>query len=194
MQNIMIFVEGEGDSRAAPLLIRRILFEWYNVYTWNARAIKIRNANYLLRRFSDIIRYSNSRIDTHAILVLLDSDDTCPIESACRILSCVRNGTIFVDKPLAIVFSVREFEAWFLASAKHIWGVNVPNPENPRDAKGAVRKLLGGEYSPTIHQENLVSRMNLKEAYENSRSFRRLVSAINELTAHVLLSPSIPCD
>lgn len=194
MQNIMIFVEGEGDSKAAPVLVRRILHEWYGIFTWNTKAFKVKNISYMLRKFPDIIRYTNSRIDTHAILVLLDSDDTCPIESVCRILSGVHNGTIFVDKPLAIVFAVREFEAWFLASAKHIWRENIPNPESPRDAKGAVRRLLGGEYSPTIHQARLVSQMSLEEAHENSRSFRRLVSAINKLTANVRLSPYITCD
>jgi len=91
-----------------------------------------------------------------------------------------------------IVFAHREYEAWFLASLNSIAKQYdlLPtdlkyegNIEDRRDVKGWLTKQMppGRAYKETIHQKIFTSLMNLDQACQNSRSFRRLYHAIQEL-------------
>lgn len=55
--------------------------------------------------------------------------------------------------------------------------------EGKRDAKGWLKQQMpdGKGYNPTTHQKQFTSLIDLELAYENSRSFRRLYHAIEQL-------------
>jgi hypothetical protein len=58
--------------------------------------------------------------------------------------------------------------------------------ESIRDAKGRVSRLIGeeGPYKETVHQAKLTARIDLAAAEERSRSFRRLLGAVEFLIEH----------
>ncbi|MDW7991186.1 MAG: DUF4276 family protein [Anaerolineae bacterium] len=114
-----------------------------------------------------------------AVLVLLDLDDGCAAQIAPQLAQTLR--ALNPPPPIAIVFAVREYEAWFLAAAESLWGSPYKGePEGPRDAKGKVAQFEP-EYTPTTHQPSLSAKMSLDQAFQNSRSFRRFVHALEEL-------------
>jgi hypothetical protein len=53
------------------------------------------------------------------------------------------------------------------------------DPDELRNAKGWLRKKFG--YKPTIHQAHYTQKIDLEIAYTNSRSFRRLHHAFEEI-------------
>lgn len=56
--------------------------------------------------------------------------------------------------------------------------------EDRRDAKGCLRKQMPvDKYAPTTHHKKFTSLIDIELAYENSRSFRRLYHAIEQLLA-----------
>jgi hypothetical protein len=55
------------------------------------------------------------------------------------------------------------------------------NPEGKRDAKHELEKLMLESYKETLHQAKFSALIDLQTAAANSRSFRRLIHAIEEL-------------
>ncbi len=81
MRFIVPIVEGPGDVKAAPELLRRVLYERLNQY--NIGVSKPKNANgkdRLIKRLENFIGYAALTDGCVAILVLVDADDDCPKE------------------------------------------------------------------------------------------------------------------
>lgn len=83
----------------------------------------------------------------------------------------------------AVVIAKREYEAWFIAAAEslHGWRGFAFDPaeridaETPRDAKGWLRqRLAAGIYGETTDQPAFTARFDLQQAFDGSRSFRKL--------------------
>ena len=57
-----------------------------------------------------------------------------------------------------------------------VWhGTEQVDPEAPRDAKGWLRqRMSGGVYSAMIDQPAFAARFSLQQAFDGSRSFRKL--------------------
>ena len=79
----------------------------------------------------------------------------------------------------------KEFEAWFIAAAESLHGERgfsfprgeVIDAERPRDAKKWLKERISrGSYGEITDQPAFSARMDLQQAYENSRSFRKLCS------------------
>ena len=121
MLSIVPVVEGDGETRAFPLLLRRLLHEKYKRFNLAAgQAVTARGRSKLLTDFEKFIRYAEGKPGCGAILVLLDADEDCPIELATRLsIKCNLFGVVM---PVAIVCAKREYEAWFLASLETIKG------------------------------------------------------------------------
>ena len=84
-----------------------------------------------------------------------------------------------------MVFATREFEAWFIAAAASLDGhrgfefdpADAIDAETPRDAKGWLRqRMAGGTYGETTDQPAFAARFDLQQAFNGSRSFRKLCS------------------
>jgi hypothetical protein len=190
MLSIVPVVEGDGEFAAIPLLLRRILYEKYNLYNFDVgQPVNTRGGSKLVNEFEKFLRHAQGKPECGAILVLLNSDDGCPKELAANLAArCNQTG---VGKPVAIVCATREYEAWFLASLETIRGNSgIPesasfsgNAETLREVKEWLTQQMpqGQAYKPTLHQASLTQRMDLELAHANSRSFQRLCHAVEQL-------------
>ncbi|WP_195830647.1 DUF4276 family protein, partial [Bordetella pertussis] len=84
---------------------------------------------------------------------------------------------------LSVVLAKREYEAWFIAAARSLdgrRGFRCPDEapvdaETPRDAKGWLRRNMeSGTYSEVLDQPAFTAHFDLQQAFDNSRSFRKL--------------------
>ena len=182
-------VEGDGDVRAAPVLLRRFVEAAGTYDVTVGRPIKLQRDK--LVRQTDIDRVIRRALlnQCDAILVLFDSDDDCPAETASMVRgwSTTAAGAI----PCDVVLAHREYEAWFLASIESLRGQRGivegaprhPDPESPRDAKGELRSRMraGRTYSETRDQPAFSAQFSMPQAYARSRSFRKLTKAFGDL-------------
>lgn len=182
-------VEGHGDVRAVPVLLRRFVAETEAYDVTVVSPIKLPRDK--LVRQADVDRVIRRALlnQCDAILVLFDSDDDCPKETASMVRgwSAAAAGAI----PCDVVLAHREYEAWFLASIESLRGqrgitedaLHHPNPESPRDAKGELRSRMraGQTYSETKDQPALSAQFSMADAYARSRSFRKLTKAFGDL-------------
>ena len=95
------------------------------------------------------------------------------------------------DLPFAAALAHREYEAWLLAAIESLRGVGGvradaelhPAPERPRDAKTALSRRMESHvrYLESQDQSALTAQFDLEQAFDGSRSFRKLVLAFGDL-------------
>ena len=182
---IASIVEGDGEVAALPVLLRRLI-EWraLDCYHHVQMPIKVRRDRFLNRdeEFRRMLHLAAAKCgDGGWILVLLDADDDCPAtlgpQIATRAAQCVPHRSV------SVVLANREYEAWFIAAATSLNGhrgftldpTDRTDPETPRDAKGWLkRRMDGGAYGETTDQPAFTACMDLQQAFDHSRSFRKL--------------------
>ena len=123
MRSIVPIVDGPGDVDAAPILLRKILYERMNCYDIGVAKPKRAGGRSALDRAGGIeafIEYASGTPDCEAILILADSDNVCGPEWTQGI--CARCKLRGLSVPIAVVCAVREYEAWFLARLNSIVG------------------------------------------------------------------------
>ncbi len=194
-------VEGHGEVPALPALLRRIAGERFGI--WNPPILKPGRypANQLLRQEDGIwvpgpclIKAAGHARNegATALLVLLDADDFCAKSASESVAPALSGVTGF--ETARIVFAVREYEAWLLASAETLQegAVAYPNdPEQPRDAKGTLERHLGlvFPYNEKTDQPAFSAKANLSLCHERSRSFRKLTKDFKELLVSCGMKP-----
>ena len=178
MRFIVPIVEGPGDVAAAPELLRRVLYECLDRY--DIGVTKPKNANgkgRLIKRLENFIGYAALTDGCVAIFVLLDADDDCPKELSIELAGRARAAGLGI--PTVVVCANREYESWFLASDEDFQG----DAEGYSGAKQWLNRRVspGLAYKETRDQVRFSATMDIDAAFESSRSFRRLCSAVNEL-------------
>lgn len=121
------------------------------------------------------------------VLIVRDGDDDidCPVELARQITP--EPGAFSV--PVEVVIAHHEYEAWFLAAAESLRShpsvrddaTAPPNPESKRNAKKQLELMMNESYKETLHQAKFSSLIDLSAAAKNSRSFRRMMHAVEKL-------------
>ncbi|NVM79524.1 hypothetical protein FHW83_005365 [Duganella sp. SG902] len=184
--NVIAIVEGDGEVKALPTLLRRFP-EWRGC-AWAdlPQPIRVRRDRFLnnddeFRKQVTLAGYKCG--EAGWILILLDADDDCPVTMADSILR--RAQTIVPGHRISVVIATREYEAWFIAAASSLDGqrgfslpAHVPDAESVRAAKEWISSCMphGHKYHEVHDQAAFSSQVNLDLAYANSRSFRKLVS------------------
>ena len=190
-------VEGHGEVRAVPQLLRRLCTEAEAYEIQIGKPIRQKRPQLLredsLRR---AVRLAMLQPDCSAILILFDSDDDCPKELAPTLEGWAKAEAGAV--PCAVVMAHREYEAWFLASIESLRGKRGiaadaephARPETPRDAKGQLGRRMapGQNYSPAIDQTALTAQFDMAVAHQRCRSFRRMAKAFGALAIGVGVS------
>jgi hypothetical protein len=188
-------VEGDGETTALPILVRR-LGELRGVQVQVRRPFRVPRGKLVkddeLRRAIEAVA---RQLEPGApILILLDADDDCIATIGARMLATARAARH--DRELSVVLANREFEAWFLAALESLRGKRRirldatwdGDPESVRDAKRALREQMEPPiYSPTVDQAALASAMDLELARARSRSFDKLCRDLDRL-----LAPQLP--
>lgn len=187
MKKILPIVEGDGDMRAVPVLIRKILHA-NNLFGVDLHPAQKRNDYSKLHNTFD--NYFSAAIKWEApILWVLDFD--------CKQCACVktesqklysRADALRPGWPFKVAFIVKEFEALFLAeqqSTKAVLGIPEdfnfsPNPETIKGAKGEISRALpvGKAYKETVHQEKIAAQLDLNILRNVSSDFRHLERSV----------------
>lgn len=198
MKNIFLIVEGHGEVRALPVLIRRILYEYIERYEWNVM-LPYRISRSRIVKFDEDL-YSAVCLGVQkigadppgAILILIDADSDCPVTLSKQFQKFIVERA--VDGPVAFVVANREYESWFLASAdtmQHHGAIqdNASRPDNSeeiRDAKGYFSRQImkpGTTYAETIEQEKFSALIDIATVQRRSRSFQKLIKELDRVTS-----------
>ncbi|HEY2587647.1 MAG TPA: DUF4276 family protein [Tepidisphaeraceae bacterium] len=232
---LVLFVEGKGDKAAVPALARRVVKD-----VGANDALFVDPEPFLVKGIGKLVKNDcadwhrwlqaagRTRRNLGAVLLVLDGDadqvpkswndyltrygnaDFCPYRVAGTLAHASQQSRAGSAFSLAVVFAMKEFEAWLLAGVESLRGTSlaagrgtVPQTavkpdydvENKRDAKGALRKLVPG-YDQSLDQAVLTAELDLQAVAQRCRSFRRLQSAIIQLadavrTGKAAISPII---
>ncbi len=187
---IACVVEGHGEVRALPELVRRVAREL-------DPALQLRIPHPIRKPKTKLIQPDefHSAIELAArnlrgpggILVLLDADEDCPADLGPRLqrMAAKARG----DVPSAVVLAKVEYEAWFLAAAESLRGrrglqEDLEAPPDPEAIRGAKEWLTThmreGAYSETVDQAPLTALMDLEQA-RRSPSFDKCYREIGRL-------------
>ncbi|CAM3382450.1 DUF4276 family protein [Paracidovorax anthurii] len=190
-QRLLAIVEGEGDERAVPVLLRHIL-EHHGRY--DVQVLKPQRRGELPKVKANFARFFEAAmLENAAVLCVLDFDcEWClDVEQEERNLKSMARG-IRTDYPFEACFIVKEFESLFLcdeATTRSALPAIPPetvfpaDPESVRDAKGwlSAAQPKGMAYKPTTHQAKIASQLNLTYLGQHSPSFQRLSRAVLNL-------------
>ena len=192
---IVPIVEGDGEVKAVPLLLRRVLGERHGRYDIAIqRPINAKGKPNLLRNFERFLGLARKFEECDAVLVLLDGDKDCPRELTTGLAQSAAGLNMSV--PVAVVCAHREYEAWFVASLDSETGDNIRatlglsesevhegDVELVTSPKGwiQVRMPQSSSYKETQHQPALTEYIDIEHTQRRSRSFRRLCHAVEEL-------------
>lgn len=186
MMAIASIVEGDGEVVALPLLLRRMAAELDPGTLVNPlQPIRVRRDKFINKEeeFRRQLLLAAAKCgDGGWILIVLDADDDCPATLGAQLFQRAQEHV--PHRRISVVLANREFEAWFIAAAQSLHEVRGftfdPNEqvdaEVPRDAKGWMKaRMQRRAYSPLLDQPAFTASMDLQQAGENSRSFRKLM-------------------
>src|SRR5215470_569933 len=179
MITIATVVEGFGEVRAVPVLVRRIAQSQgiYGVQVpepFRLPRAKLTSGEELGRACA----IAATRVKGQGcVLLIADADDDCAVVLANQVRTAVPKLNI----PLHVVIANREFESVFLAASASLVASghftarhDGADPESIRGAKEVVRRLMcGPAYREAGHQVRLCARMSLTEA-RGCRWYRKL--------------------
>ena len=192
MNAILPIVEGDGDARAVPILVRRIL-ESKGIYIQVLAANKRGDLPKIRGSFENYFRAA-IKFKAPILWVLdFDCDDcNCQKEEAEKLYK--RANDIYENWPFKVVFISKEFEALFLAeknTARTVLGIDdsfefPANPNSIRGAKSVLSHALpkGRAYKETVHQQKIAAQIDLDILREVSSDFRHLEKSVLFLANH----------
>jgi hypothetical protein len=185
---LVLFVEGQGDRDAAPVLVKQLLTErnaWAHLALDPNPPFVVGEVGGLLSKDGEewkrLLGAAAWKPALGAVLLLLDGDagrvgqeEFCAGRFAARLASLageVGAGTVF---SVAVVFACKEFESWLLSCADRLAGLPLPDgrpglragtlappdvERGPRDAKGWMADHCVEGYRPTRDQKLFVELM-----------------------------------
>lgn len=185
-------VEGFGDVKAVPILLRRAAavvapnrsFEVLQPYRVPRQKL-VKEGE--LERVVDFVGRQTG--EGGAVIVVVDADDDCPATLGPALLERARAAR--PDRKTGVVLAKHEFENWFLGAALSLAGhralpeglVPPPNPEDIRGAKEWLGRRMGQRgYSETLDQPALASLMDVHAA-RACDSFDKLARELARLLA-----------
>jgi len=187
-------VEGKGEVKAVPVLLRRILDQRQ---AWHIKVAcpflvsrkKVVKPGELERAIEQTLR---NRENVRAILVLLDADKDKPEELIPKLLQRCQKAT---SLPTAVVFARKEFEAWFLGAKESLRGLrgirkDAVAPDDPETIQGAKERLSenmipGRGYIETDDQPAFAAVFDLEKAQARCRSFNKFLREVERLVAEM---------
>ena len=210
-KRLVLFVEGEGDQKAVPVLVKRLLTEaraWDKIIL-DPDPFKVRSHGALAKdnyeSWTNKLRAAAKRSNVGGVLLVLDGDEKsrtgevfCARRAAAELATrahAAGGGKLF---SVAVVFALQEYESWLIAGVKSLAGRPLsgnlrgvlpgtapPDGDleaSPREAKEWLSKFMPDGYKPTTHQQPLSEIVDIATIRERHlRSFRRFENAVREL-------------
>lgn len=191
---IVSVVEGHGEVRAVPELLRRLIAGVNPPVSIEISSHPVRQPRETLIKpgglEAAVSLAANEVGENGAILIILDSEADCPAQLAPELVNRAR--TARPDKRIWLVLAHHEFEAWFLAAASSLKGCRglsheIEDHDNPESVHGCKEWLEGwmpatSKYSERIDQPALAAVFDLQLARRSASfdKFCRQVEAICE--------------
>ncbi len=218
MKRLVLLVEGDGDVRAVPSLVGRLIAQLPadlqgQLIPDNA-PMRIGGVHQITgKRQGDLARHLGNaakRPKIGAVLLILDGDADrvegrpfCAVEVARALAQRATVAGAGTRFSFAAVFLRQEYESLLLAVADQLPGLKPgvtlpPAPEeSPRDAKGWLHKNLAEGYNPTSRQLDLTRAVRDWTPVRLLNCFQRLEHALMELADAVatgchIVSPQPP--
>ena len=176
-------VEGQGEVEAVPILLRRV---WTELLAASGLEVlkpvrqprlRLARADHLMKAVAlALLKLGGAG---GLVLLLIDNDpaEEPPCELAPTLTRIVREARS--DADFACVLANPEYETWFAAAADSLRDA-AELPQIPQDVEAArmkkawVQRHLRSNYSPTVDQPALTSRMDLSLCRRRSASFDKL--------------------
>jgi Domain of unknown function (DUF4276) len=188
----ILSVEGAGDVKAVPRLIREVL-HFNGLFDINPAPRPKSNVEVRkLMRTGELERYVGYGIrdDGDSVLLVLDCDDFCPIKVCKDFIA--RIIAMSPQKKVGISLFKSEFESLFVHCIDEIvarfseygWSSNrTPlggDIESIRDAKGTLSRMMRSEraYKETRDQEKFITALDFLKLRQRSRSFRHFENTL----------------
>lgn len=190
MPKIVPIVEGPGEVAAIPILFQKILKPSRRHDIQIARPHNAKGRDNLKKKggLEKFVQAAWKERDCGAIFIVLDAEDD-PYCNLAKDFS-TRVKTMGIIYPVVIVVANRMYENWLVASIETIAGqfglpAELSPPEDVESIKNAKRWLKDHfpkdqAYKETTHQEAMTHLLNIELARKRSRSFRRLLHAIEQ--------------
>ena len=202
MPLIVPVVEGPGDAEALPILLRKVLAHLHQNQIGVATAKNAHGCGNLERPggLEKFVDYACRTPDCGGVLVVMDTDSItkCPKTIASVLAARIRaHGAA---KPVAVVLAKTEYEVWLVSSIETIAGKAIKGSpgivagtvaplacENVKNPKSWLERHFSRPqvYKETTHQAPMSACIDPSLASPRSRSFRRLVHAVSELTTAI---------
>lgn len=187
---LYLIVEGDGDERVAPVLVRRILHDRHQEYDFRLHAYNAHGADNLTKQLERFLELTRKQPDCVGVLVLRDAERehvACPPGLGCELARRAR--VLKLPFPVAVVCATCEFESWFLADlrcAAYCLRANASyagNPDSECGAKGWLARHMqpGTTYKESQDQVRMTANLRLGRVEKKSGSFRRMLHAVAEL-------------
>lgn len=220
MKRLVLFVEGDGEIDAVPILIGKLLTAinaWDSVFV-DPKPFRVGEISKLAKDnckvWLRLLEASLKRTNVGGVLLILDGDaykvngaQFCASQVACQLAAEAKKVGGGATFSVAVVFACQEYESWLIAGIQSVAGcelcdgrqiaANAQPPEgdlekSPRDAKGFLSKIISHGYKPTRDQAELTAMVDLSIVRSNGlRSFRRLESAVSELVSAIRSSQHV---
>jgi hypothetical protein len=189
--NFGAIVEGHGEVKAVPALIRRIAAQVDPALVVNVLPPmrvprgRIAREPELRRSVELVARKAGAGAP---ILILLDADDDAACQMGPTLLAWATAARS--DRQISVVLANREYEAWFLAAAASLAGhrglspslAGVSEPELEKNPKRWLDDRMPNGYSETLDQPALTAVMSLEEA-RRAASFDKMIRDVARLLA-----------
>jgi len=191
---VAAIVEGHGECKALPILLRRIALEIEPGFIPRVLPPLRIPASRLLKKgeVERAVELAGRKLQGQGgILVVLDCDwpGGCPAKAGPALLK--RAQAARSDMLLSAVLAKREFEAWFLASAKSLRGKgglpsdlnSPPDPEIIRGAKEWLSNKMGPTrgYTETTDQPALTALFDMSAARRRAPSFDKFYRDVTRM-------------
>ncbi|MEW6212597.1 MAG: DUF4276 family protein [Acidobacteriota bacterium] len=190
MPKIVPIVEGPGEEAAVPILFQKILKPLRRYDIQIARPYNAKGRDNLKKKggLERFVEAAWKERDCGAIFIVLDAED----ESYCKLAKdfSTRVNALWVRYPVVIVVANRMYENWLVASIETIAGqfglpAGLSPPEDVESIKNAKRWLKDHfpkdqAYKETTHQEAMTHLLDIELARKRSRSFQRLLHAMQQ--------------
>lgn len=191
MRPLLLIVEGPGDEKAAPILVRKIL-EQHGHYDVVLRPAQRRGEYPAVAKSFDNFFLAATK-ERAPILWIMDFDNKgydCPYREASNLSE--RANQLHPDWPIAFAFLVKEFETLFLhdeAATRAVFA-DIPKqvafPEQPERIRGAKEWLSekrpkGSAYKESVHQQKITAHLNIDLLRQKSADFAHLERSLLKL-------------
>lgn len=178
--HIGLVIEGVGDLRALPELLRRHMHSRGDYRDLLGKPVPLHGGGNASKAsgIEGYVAPAASRPGCRGVLVVLDSDGKCIKEMAEELISRLQDVS---HKPFRLALAERDFEDWLYCSAETL-GLSGLEFDPGKRGLGEIRRALKpGTYTKPVHQPRFASRLSLDVARPRSESLDRAIERFEEL-------------